>query len=185
MDESKLIKKMAQRFEKPGCGFIHSEMWDGKVVETTLDGELLAIMWQICLIIDRLAKKCDSTFGELACQIIAMPVHGGYSTIASADEELDWWDVLAKKVDAERTPTEPAAETILKKDHERDVAMLRSKLTEAEMRLETQGEVHKAQVKAKNATIKALNKEILRLEHELKDMEDRHQFGEKIGLYES
>ena len=184
MRNMKEIKKRAAEFSEPGCGFIHSEMRAGGHVETVLTGEMTAIMWQVCAIIDRLAKMSDSDFTELACLIMGMPQHGGYSVISQAMEEPDWLAAMAKRMDAMQDlkaepEKEKAPETMLIKDHERDVAMLQSKLTEAELRLETQNEVHKAQVRAKDANIKALNKEILRLEHELKDLEERQHFGQE------
>ena len=181
MKNVKDIKDRAAEFSEPGCGFIHSEMRDGDHVETVLNGEMTAIMSPICAIIDRLANISNSEFKELACLIMGMPDHGGYSVISQAVDEPEWLTAMAQRMDAVQALTtepekEPEPDVISVKDYERDVAMLRSKLTEAELRLETQNEVHKAQLKAKDANIKALNKDILRLEHELIDLEKRQQF---------
>lgn len=189
MREIKEIKERAREFGAPGCGFIHSEMRNGDFVETILNGEATAIMWQVCSIIDRLAKLSDSDFMEIGCLILGMPQHGGYTAISHATEEPDWLATMAQRMDAVQKSkddkAEAAPETVPIKEYERDVAMLKSKLTEAELRMDTQREVHKAQLKAKDATIKSLNKEILKLEHELRDMEERQLRIRGAGGYEN
>lgn len=180
MKKEKYMKD-AKTFMGEGFGYIHSEMKNGKAPELIMGGDILAIMWQVCGILNRISEITGMSFEDVAGMTITMPSLGGYGNLRSMVKDDtkkvyvgDDWDEQWRQ-DKEKE---------IKREANQDNLTLAFNLAEMEKRntsLNNQmvdlKKKHTKEIKAKNEEIKALNKEILVLEHRLKEMAEQRMWG--------
>lgn len=175
MDKERLVKE-AENFGKPGDGYIHSEMKNGKNPQLILSGDFLSIMWQVCGIINRIAERTGTTFEETASVTFSMP-RVGYKNIK---DELK--NVPNKVIEGEDWQEE-YKKAVTKKANENNMT-LAFKIAECEKhntslnnQLVDAKKGYEKNLRAKNTEIDKLNKQILKLEHRLKEMESLNMMG--------
>ena len=183
MDKKRYIED-AKPFVGEGFGYIHSEMKNGKAPELLLSGDFIAIMWQTCGIMNRISEITGMPYIEVAEMIVGMPSLG-YDTIHSLVKDNtkkiyvgDDWDEQWKKDKEKEIRREVASDNITLAFN---LAEMEKRCTSLNNQIVDLKKKHTNEMKAKNEEIKKLNKDILALEHRLKEMAEQRMFpkGEK------
>lgn len=180
MDKER-IKKEAEQFVNPNSGYLHSEMKDGKAPMLVMSGSFMANLWQIAGMVNRISELRKMPFKNTLEAIMGLHVYG-YKAIMKelAGEEFDFMegqDVLEdwKKEERKKTTKEANANNMTLTFK---IADLEKKNTSLNNQLVDAKKGYERNLKGKNKEIDKLNKEILRLEHRLKEMEEVNMFGE-------
>ena len=173
MDKER-IKKEAEEFVDPNSGYLHSEMKDGKSPKLIMSGSLIANMWQISGMINRISELRGMPFRDTLYSIESLHIYGYKQVMKELAgdkfEFMEGQDTLEEWKKEERKKLTKEANvnnmTLAFK-----IAELEKKNTSLNNQLVDAKKGYERNLKAKNKEIDKLNKEILKLEHRLKEME--------------
>lgn len=183
MDKERLMNE-AKEFNKEGYGYRHSEMKDGKAPRLVMCGDTFSVMWMVCGIINRLAEITKNPFNETA--YVIMQLHQtGYQNVKSMLKGTPY-----KTFEGENFEEKWKAEK--EKEIRREVASdsitlalnlteMQKKNTSLNNQLVDLKKDYTKKLKTKDDEIKKLNKEILALEHRMKEMEEQRLFPFREG----
>jgi SMC interacting uncharacterized protein involved in chromosome segregation len=181
MDKER-IKKEAEQFVNPNSGYLHSEMKDGKAPMLVMSGSCISNLWQVCGIVNRISELRHMSFEATLGAIMGLHIYG-YKKIMKelTGEEFDFMegqDVLEDWKEEERKKITKEANannmTLAFK-----IADLEQRNTSLNNQLVDVKKGYEKKIRAKNAEIDKLNKEILKLEHKIKEMMERNMFGDE------
>lgn len=179
MDKERL-KAEAEQFVNRNSGYLHSEMKDGRAPQLVMSGAFLANMWQISGMINRISELTNTSFESTVHGICGLH-EMGFSNVMDAmkgekfkfveghDWQEEWKDEERKKLTKEANENNMTLAFKIA-DLEKRNTSLNNQLVDAKKGYEKN-------LKAKNSEIDKLNKEILKLEHRLKEMEEVNRFG--------
>lgn len=184
MDKERL-KEEAKEFIGEGSSFVHCEMKNGKNPQIVIAGDFLGILWICTGIIRRVAELTGTTYEQTAEMVGAMPFLGGYGTlrnelkkdggkyrfIEGEDWQEKWKEQKEKEIKAEAHSDNISLAFNLAQMEKRNTS-LNNQLVDLKK------DYHK-KLKAKDEEIKALNKEILALEHRIKEMAEQRMWGDE------
>ena len=177
MDKERLMLE-ANNFVGDGFGYIHSEMKNGKQPKLILCGDTIAILWQVCGIINRISEITGTTFYETASLTFNLPGTGYRKTKellkeVNKNQEMkvyvgEDWNEQWKKDQTKKIQREASLESIglalSVKELETRNASLNNQLIDLK-------KDHAKVIKAKDEQIQKLTKECQALEHRMKEME--------------
>ena len=180
MDKER-IKKEAEQFVNPNSGYLHSEMKDGKAPMLIMSGSCIANMWQICGMVNRISELSGMTFQDTLEAIESLHIYGyknvmkqlagdKFEFMEGQDTLEDWKKEERKKITKEANANNMTLAFKIA-ELEKEKISLNNQLVDVKKGFEKK-------IRAKNAEVDRLNKEILKLEHRLKEMEENNIFGE-------
>ena len=172
------LKAESSEFVSEGFGYLHSEMKNGKAPRLVMSGDIIANLWQVCGIIQRVAEITGTTFYETASLCFAMPSTGYRKVnqmVKQADKNPEMkvyvgedWNEQWKKDQTKKIKREAGLESIGLALNFRELETRNASLNNQLIDLKKD---HAKVIKAKDEQIQKLTKECQALEHRMKEME--------------
>ena len=165
------IKELGRLFCEEGDAFIHVEMEGHNHPELMLGGDSIAMLHCMNGIICRFSELTGQEYADTIEHLISMKING-YKKMVTL---IRGTSPEKKHLEGEDHFEGAKLEVKRQAEHEAEIKInaLRKELKEEMLRNKALHEIMSAKLAAKERQIKELNKTILKLEHEMKDLEER------------